>query len=729
MSDQPTWTVREEVTEVLKRRRTIEQQYKRIRSFYASQIQEKVTKFNVPEDLIVSAYYLAREIMAEVGTPHKYAADVATFQMEILTDDARVELIIDTLIEARKYYGGKKIEEIASYYQLIHEISMKIFKSYVVQKRMHILERVIICTITDSYLNPMFNFFQELIPKMDFRWLIAEIEAFLRKDFPKVYYTDAIREFPDSSFNEELFFEAGAWIIKRYIDWVAKLADEKDVVKLQDVGQKSYVYALSTFYNVEENSLITTPNPTNEKGLEIQEKLVSISEKLLLVNKDVVNKSPYKFKYGKFQNIIEEKSGSGKTIRHSFIINEEYENVGAWQRLLLTVEDVNSSLLSTYLRERCKNLKGAINLIKGKIESTPKLFDVSSIQYWDEAMINYTQEGQDYVVVEDQYADLQYVPITLTKFSKNSYEILNRRKRTHHVTELVGGQDFIDIEDFKVILETIDMITGLIFEEATLVNRDVDNFKITAFPKEVLFLDKEDPDNLILGLFSYNEEADVLVGFFSKDFKQSEPRTAIGKRTMSSKINQIQSGLHVKSFLETVDMKMTEETITSNNSRLFSVTDLNHSFIYHGQVSDSGIAYERSSDKIESVFEDAINQEKAELKKLQDNYFESIVVTDLIKLVTLKLNEFLLLGSQKNEHLTKSQFDKLYSSLFRQLKSFKQEYEKEIPSQILDIFNGLVEDLDKILGDIDTQTRLALEKAKDEVLTMSKEDIQNIFKI
>ena len=115
------------------------------------------------------------------------------------------------------------------------------------------------------------------------------------------------------------------------------------------------------------------------------------------------------------------------------------------------------------------------------------------------------------------------------------------------------------------------------------------------------------------------------------------------------------------------------------------------------------------------------------MKNLQDNYFESIVVTDLIKLITLKLNEILLLGSQKENNLTKIQFDKLFSSLNRQLKSFNQEYGKEVPPQILEIFEKLIKDLDKKLNEIDFQTRSALEKAKVEVKKMTKEDIQNII--
>ena len=41
------WTVREEVTEVLKRRTTVEGQFNWIRSYYKDEISEKVEKFGI----------------------------------------------------------------------------------------------------------------------------------------------------------------------------------------------------------------------------------------------------------------------------------------------------------------------------------------------------------------------------------------------------------------------------------------------------------------------------------------------------------------------------------------------------------------------------------------------------------------------------------------------------------------------------------------------------------
>ncbi|MFX0095338.1 MAG: hypothetical protein ACFFBD_26625, partial [Candidatus Hodarchaeota archaeon] len=755
------WTVREEVKEVLRRRTTVEGQFTWIKNFYKDEISQKIEEFQVNERTVVAGYYLARHVMDQVGT-HLYKVDEATFEQELITDDVRVNLIVKTLMESSKYYPGKSIDERVAYYSVISQITKKIYRSYIDQKKRYISPRVILVNLVDSYFNPLFNFFKEEIPGTDFRWVMAEMEAFLRSDFPQKYYEKLVRDgiFP-KTFEEVLFFEAGAHIVSKYLDWTDKIekfgllavgeeeaaeeelkkleeeleaieaeistveedlkgteeevaqaqemikaaeaeikaleedlkaaevdirvkevtegkkiqtaqtdvevaeteatgakkletivetakvkaktaevakvraaakfkaaeatkikaavevkvaeaelkaadaeklksdievkkaevevrlkrteeikkrkimeaqaakfkaveaARDKDYIPLGVGGKHPYVYAVSAFYNLPHRRLVAQPLPTDIA--DTFDELVQSSKQIALVNQPQVNQSSYFLKYAKFLTLVG--SGYEKKVRNYFALNHESEEFGLWQKFVISTEAINISSVSVYLKERCQNIIGSLKIYNAT-HSTPEDIPLLPVtQYWDEAIINSTEEGdiEKYIFAKDIYREMKYVPLAILQISETKGEVLLRKEwgRDGQVEE---RKLLLSLEEVEKLLNITDVLGRLLFNETGLIYANRDEYvDLAMHPMEVLFIHKEDPNKVLFVIFQYDEETKTLIGLIATNREERDRRQSFVKQMLHSKTHQLISGLRVKPLLETAIMKMGEENISAQN--------------------------------------------------------------------------------------------------------------------------------------------------------------------
>ncbi|MFX1533878.1 MAG: hypothetical protein ACFFDI_06550 [Promethearchaeota archaeon] len=922
------WTVREEVTEVLRRRTTVEGQFNWIRSYYKDEISEKIKQFQVNEKTIVAAYYLARHIMDQVGT-HLHIVDEATFQQELITDDVRVNLIVKTLMESSQYYPGKSIDERVAYYSVLSEVTKKIYRSYVQQKKRFISPKVILVNLVDSFFNPIFHFFKEEVPDTDFRWVMAEIEAFLRNDFPQKYYEKITHGqiFP-KTFDEDLFFEAGAYIVSKYLDWTetiekvgviaaeeeeaaekevmiaeteleaieaeitaaeaevkaaeaevikageiikgaeaeikaveeelqaakvgirakelietkkiqaaeaevtvakkdlseadrlseiaesaklraknaelvtaratakvkvaaaeklkaeveikkaeaelksaeaeklkadlevkkaeaevklkrmaeakkqkraeaevakfkaAEAARLKDYVPLGVGGKHEYVYAVSAFYNLPQRKLVAQPLPTDDEST--SDDLIRSAKQLALVNQQNINKSSYYLKYAKFQALIG--SGYDKKVRNYFALNHERNDIGLWQKFIISTEDVNLSSVLVYLQERCQNIKGSLKIYAATHSKPDDIPLLPITQYWDEAMINSTEERtiEEYIFAKDKYREMKYVPIVFLRMTENQGDILLRKEwgREGQVEE---RKTFLSIEEVDYLLNVADILGKLLFSEAGLVysNRGK-KVSLTIFPLELVFIHKEDPDEVLYATFQYEEGQ--LAGQLAANQKERDRRTGYVKRMLQSKVQQILSGLRVKALMETVIAKMGDDSLSTQDVEPVKLDPV--WLFYSASVDDLKESPEKAKIDVDQVYEEALEKqegeefltpEQLEEETFKQNFVEAVLTTNLIKLVTFKLNEILLETIEDTGLLSGERLDAVKQKFQHQKTNFLVEYSSEVPEFIH-------KDVDTMLNEINSPLQQAAEffakelvNIRSSVKKLSKEELEYIL--
>jgi chorismate mutase len=161
----------DELKGVLARRKNVLEIFGTYKSMYDELLQGLAHNYNSDIDTATSAFYLANYVMDNVqGDSGR------------LDDDERVQHVLKNLIKAKEHLTVD-FETLINIYSLIFDWAVKIEKEMVKNARLLIDPKVIATNVVDIYAIPLFSFLRKLIPKLDLRWAMAELDASLRKIF------------------------------------------------------------------------------------------------------------------------------------------------------------------------------------------------------------------------------------------------------------------------------------------------------------------------------------------------------------------------------------------------------------------------------------------------------------------------------------------------------------------------------------------------------------------
>ncbi|MFW9991161.1 MAG: hypothetical protein ACFFD4_03800 [Candidatus Odinarchaeota archaeon] len=719
----------DELKEILKRRRNIAEQFEMYKRTYSVLIKELQETFQIDEDSVCAALFLNTFVMSGIEGQQKRMSDIA-----------RTQLILENLIKAREYMpidlGG-----LIAVYQLVHEQAVRIEKDMVEKVRLLVKKPVILSNLVDVYAVSLLSFLEQVNPSMDLRWAMAELEGGLNNRFASSCYDNIKADYPLSKMDSRVYFDAGAYIIKKYMNnYLWEKYDKKELEQYGDIGTKEHEYASSLFYDKKSREFYLEPSLSDK--LELSEQLSNHFKTSLHINHPMFRKdNPYRLVFAKFYVQI---ITNGKRVeRHFFIHNYEETDtaeagLGTWNFLVLSSENINLQSLISYAKRRCFDIRGIKARITAKEPPEPADYIPSA---WDETYIHNLQEEYQFLSEKDLKREQGFIPVALLRQEHESKEIellieskeglSDRTLRDTLVSPSFESLTLITPEEVEKLLGHVRTFNAYSYETLRLFliqqNEDVE---ITFYPNEFLYQQEKEPtsdsnddpiDKDILLLFSTDESR--LVGILSQNEESLSWKgtKALKLRPIRSKINQLLTDLRVKSLQDAREAKL-EEFITHGKHDLIESAKL----WLTGTVQE---AYEKIEAK--EVVDDRVRAAKKEeierLQTLRQNYFHDVVIKHFYNSVSLDLQKKILEFLKKDFSATT--LEKEYSIVERQVEHLKGKSAKELgmSEESIDLINRLRE---KIIDDIDTslyKVEVELMKLRQLVEKMSEDEILDLF--
>ncbi len=200
----------QELSEVLKRRFSYETHLDRYKRIYKVLINEIAEELHAEEETILHALYFANYVISSTEIEAK------------MTDEQRARHVVRGIVEGLKQTQLSH-EQYVQLLKLTHDVSMKLLRLFLNQKRVEVPPEATQVDLVDTVCRPLFEVWFEYTPKCDFRWIMAELDAPLRKQFSHQSFEELKEIYPIDGQSIEAFFDAGLFIVDRFIEyWNAK---------------------------------------------------------------------------------------------------------------------------------------------------------------------------------------------------------------------------------------------------------------------------------------------------------------------------------------------------------------------------------------------------------------------------------------------------------------------------------------------------------------------------
>ncbi|MFX0085339.1 MAG: hypothetical protein ACFFAU_06670 [Candidatus Hodarchaeota archaeon] len=547
----------DELKEVLKRRRNVLDIFGTYKTMYDELLHDLANTYNSDIDTVASAFYLANYVMDNLQSEEGR-----------LDDEERVQNVLKNLIKAKEHLTVD-FETLVHIYSLIADWAVRIEKEVVKNARLLVNPYVITTNIVDIYAVPLFSFLHQLIPDLDLRWAMAELDASLQKRFSAPIYEELINQYPVDSMNKQTYFDAGFHIIRNFVDSYFKEKFKEGIQKLEafgDIGRKSYNYACSLFYNINSRELYT--DIARDDQIELTDQLNDELKNSLLINKIV--KKPeniYNLLFAKYH--VKLKIEGQRTEERFFYIQnfEEEEDefnhdelLGVWNYFLLSEENVNLQSIISYSKQRCVDIRGIKRRMGDFHESS--LTDVNILlSAWMEMYIHNLQEEYNFLELKDSLREQGFIPIGILKQSKEQpvvemlldtvKSISSKRMETLGIkSSMITKEQVVHLLDhLKLITDhSSNLIRLLLLQHNPAI-------EVEFYPEEILYEHQQFPGKHLLLLFSIDES--TLAGLICPNEASLEfSASSLKSRQILSKINQLLTDLRYKNLEDARATKM-----------------------------------------------------------------------------------------------------------------------------------------------------------------------------
>ncbi len=731
----------DELKGVLARRRNVLEIFGTYKSMYDELLQNLAKNYNSDIDTAVSAFYLANYVMDNVQSDEGR-----------LDDDDRVQSVLKNLIKAKEHFTVD-FESLVQIYSLIFDWAVKIEKEVVKNVRLLINPKVIATNVVDVFAIPLFSFLKKLIPDLDLRWAMAELDASLCKRFSGPIYDDLINKFPIKSMQTEALFDAGFYVVRNFVENYVKEKYEEGFDKLEsmgDIGRRPYNHACSLFYDIISRELYT--DIATDDQIVLQDDLLKELKNSLLINQ-ISSKSdnPYNTLFAKFHIKIKIQ---GQRTEEQFLYIQNFEEkedefhydemLGNWNYFLLSEENVNLQSIISYAKQRCIDLRGIFNRLKEQNGSALDE-DKKILSAWMEMFIHNLQEEYNFLELKDTIREQNFIPIGLLKQSKNSSVVKLLLDTVKPISS--KRMDTLGIKSTMVTKEQVIHLLNhvkLITDHASNVVRYLllqhnPSIEIEVYPLELLYENRQFPGKQVILLFSTDETN--IVGLLCPNEASLEfSSSSLKSRQISSKINQLLTDLRIKSLEDARAAKL-NSYITRGVEKILDVGQLWLS----GSIGKSlDISSDKSSvsDRIDLAMkleeERLLKIKKAEeerqkeleierqerLNALRKLYFNENILNRLVEEISVKMQNALLNQIKENfpdiyklenlERTTKIKLNDLENS---------KEKEETFSSEIREVYQQLLSDVSNHMENDSTNIKEYLEQIWNMIVKMNESDL------
>lgn len=731
----------DELKGVLARRRNVLEIFGTYKSMYDELLQDLARNYNSDIDTAVSAFYLANYVMDNLQSDEGR-----------LDDDDRVQNVLKNLIKAKEHFTVD-FESLVQIYSLIFDWAIRIEKEVVKNVRLLIDPKVIATNVVDVFAIPLFSFLKKLLPELDLRWAMAELDASLRKRFSGPIYDDLITKFPIKLMQAENLFDAGFYVVRNFVENYVKEKYEEGFDQLEsmgDIGRRSYNHACSLFYDIISRELYT--DIATDDQIVLNDDLLNELKNSLLLNQ-ISSKSdnPYNTLFAKYHIKIKIQ---GQRTEERFLYIQNFEEnkdefrhdeiLGSWNYFLLSEENVNLQSIISYAKQRCIDIRGILNRLKEYKNST---FDEEKtlLSAWMEMFIHNLQEEYNFLELKDSLREQNFIPIGLLKQSKNS-SVMNLLLDTvkpissKRMETLGIKSSIITKEQVIHLLNHVKLIT----DHASNVVRYLllqhnPSIEIEVYPLELLYEDKQFPGKQVILLFSTDETN--IVGLLCPNEASLEfSSSSLKSRQIISKINQLITDLRIKS-LEDARAAKINSFITRGVENILELGQLWLS----GSIGKSlDISPDKTSvsdridlamkmeeerllklKKVEEERQKALEIERHErLIALRQLYFNEKILNRLVEEITVK-RQSTLLNQIKENFPDIYKLENLERTTKIKLKDLENSIEKEetFSSEIREVYQQLLSDISNNIENDTTKLNEYLEKIWTLIVKMNESDL------
>jgi hypothetical protein len=202
-----------ELRTVLNERAKLETQFRMFKNIHAETINRLMNSFNTTEEDVLTTLYLSKFVVTGDIT-----STAQTQVQQYLSDDERVELILQNLIESKKYLPGLELKKRVMLQQLTWRVGWEVEKLFRrnISGKIYPMDVIFVHSI-DQLIVPLLDehnnvFTEEERKKFDFRWILAEILSALTNDFPLNVLRRIKSVIPVPNLTSNDFFIAG-WVL------------------------------------------------------------------------------------------------------------------------------------------------------------------------------------------------------------------------------------------------------------------------------------------------------------------------------------------------------------------------------------------------------------------------------------------------------------------------------------------------------------------------------------
>lgn len=158
------------------------------------------------EETILHALYFANYVISSTEIEEK------------LTDAQRTRHVVKGFIQGLNQTHLDR-EQYIQLLKLTHDVAIKLVRLYVHQKRIEVPLEAIQVDLVDTICRPLFEIWYEYTPKTDLRWVMAELDAPLKKQFSYQSFEELQKSYHIPKQSPEHLFDAGLFIVDRFIEY------------------------------------------------------------------------------------------------------------------------------------------------------------------------------------------------------------------------------------------------------------------------------------------------------------------------------------------------------------------------------------------------------------------------------------------------------------------------------------------------------------------------------
>jgi hypothetical protein len=734
-----------ELKEVLARRRNVLEIFGTYKSMYDEMLQDLAKTYKTDTDTAVTAFYLANYVMDYIQSDQD--------ARDRTDEDEAVKLVLENLIEARNHLT-LDFESLVQVYSLIYDWGVKIEKELVKNARLFINQKVIITNIVDVYVVPLFSFLKQIIPQLDLRWAMAELDAVLHKGFAAPIFEDYKDRFLIESMEPHVYFDAGFFVVQPFVRDFFKEKFKEGIEELEsfgDIGRRDFEFACSIFYDVNTRELFS-PIGYDEKiksGKILEQELNNS-----LHIGDVLSGSdnPFQLLFAKFH--IQIKVPNQRAEERFFYIQNYEESktdnglsntLGNWNYLLLSSENVNLQSIISYSKQRLIDIRGISSRLD-ELGADPANLINTLLSAWMEMYIHNLQEEYNFLELKDEIREQGFIPICVFKQDKNMNNLMEilvdtpKQISTKRMDTLGIKSAMIGRDEVKSFLNHIKLVTDHCSNVLRFILLQYNpDFEISIYPVEFLYEHQKRAGMNILTPFSVDESK--IVGLLCQNEASLEFQArSLKQRQLFSKINQLLTDLRIKNMVDARAAKL-EDYITRGvedlyeSGSLWLSGEIKESF---GVTSDDesvtdriDLAVKKEKEKIEArkiaqiKRQEALENERlARLNAQRVLYFNETILKRFFTKISLELQNNLL-------HQVKEKFSDVFGleqeqrSLKMQLNDIndKSKEKTDMTEDITEIFDDLTNEIIKTFTDNIADVTGRIEKIWQLVSEMSGDEL------